>query len=168
MLARSHLDVHYSSDFAPLLYECVVTQCANDVNSAEALAQQFCNVASPSVSLSFPASGSANSSASTSASSSALCQRRLLSKYAMPLAEVTDWLAIAGPEPRTPTLVEIAMRGLDNCSRAHGLVEAMSTRTAVNLKRWARRRSWSGVDGGPSEQFGATRVRIRVSGARCR
>ena len=36
-----------SSDFAPLLYECIVTQCANDVNSAEALAQQVCTLALP-------------------------------------------------------------------------------------------------------------------------
>ncbi|KAK7691519.1 hypothetical protein QCA50_004918 [Cerrena zonata] len=67
--------------FTSSIVSCISSGCPTDLNNAEALSQQFCNIASPSVSLSFPsppptasssssASSSSGSSGSTSSSSS--------------------------------------------------------------------------------------------------
>ncbi|KAI0077238.1 hypothetical protein K474DRAFT_1707537 [Panus rudis PR-1116 ss-1] len=65
--------------FTRSLVGCISKDCPSDLSNAESLSQQFCNVASPSVSLSFSitsipsssASSSSNSASATSSSSSA-------------------------------------------------------------------------------------------------
>ncbi|EJD08257.1 uncharacterized protein FOMMEDRAFT_150995 [Fomitiporia mediterranea MF3/22] len=60
-----------SAAFTSTLVGCVTNQCPDELTTAEHLAQLFCNVASPSVSLAFPApttSGTINTSSTTTTS----------------------------------------------------------------------------------------------------
>ncbi|KAL5512519.1 hypothetical protein ACEPAG_3172 [Sanghuangporus baumii] len=61
-----------SSVFPFALVQCASDQCTSELSTAERLAQAFCKLSSPTVSLAFPApSFSANSSASLSSATSA-------------------------------------------------------------------------------------------------
>ncbi|KAF8901848.1 hypothetical protein CPB84DRAFT_1846566 [Gymnopilus junonius] len=59
-------------NFSPELSDCVFSNCPDQIPTSESLAQQFCNVASTSVSLTFPSLPvTSATSSSTSTSSSA-------------------------------------------------------------------------------------------------
>ncbi|KAJ3491473.1 hypothetical protein NLI96_g724 [Meripilus lineatus] len=55
--------------FTSGLVDCISQQCPSDLSAAESISQQFCNVASPSVSLSFPTPSLSPSSSQQSSSS---------------------------------------------------------------------------------------------------
>jgi len=59
-----------SSNFTQSLFSCVTDQCSSELTSAENLAQEFCNLQSPSVSLSFPSTSANATAASTSSGTS--------------------------------------------------------------------------------------------------
>lgn len=49
--------VHFHSQtFTSVILTCMIGMCPSELTSAEELSQRFCNIASPSVSLSFPIS----------------------------------------------------------------------------------------------------------------
>ncbi|CAL1711837.1 unnamed protein product [Somion occarium] len=56
--------------FTRSIVNCISSECPGDLTNAETLSQQFCNVASPSVSLSFPSPLPTQSSSSSPSSSS--------------------------------------------------------------------------------------------------
>ena len=58
-----------SSNFTQSLFSCVSGNCTSELSSAENLAQEFCDLQSPSVSLSFPSASTNSSGTSTSTSS---------------------------------------------------------------------------------------------------
>ncbi|KAH8110494.1 hypothetical protein DFH11DRAFT_1619986 [Phellopilus nigrolimitatus] len=58
-----------SSFFTQTLYTCVSGQCTDQLRSAENLAQEFCNLETPSSSLTFPTSTSTTASSTASGSS---------------------------------------------------------------------------------------------------
>ncbi|KAI5119298.1 hypothetical protein M0805_008213 [Coniferiporia weirii] len=59
-----------NSSFSDTLNGCVSSNCTSELTSAENLAQQFCNLETPSVSLSFPASSTSHSASGASNSTS--------------------------------------------------------------------------------------------------
>ena len=54
-----------SPAFPSLLMTCIIGQCREELSRAEDLAQQFCNLVTPPVTLSFPISGSDTSTSPT-------------------------------------------------------------------------------------------------------
>ncbi|KAJ3518453.1 hypothetical protein NMY22_g13669 [Coprinellus aureogranulatus] len=57
-------------EFVQELFRCITTDCRDDLSSSEQLAQEFCNIASSSPSLTFPAFTPTTSSTSTQPPSS--------------------------------------------------------------------------------------------------
>ncbi|KAF8959914.1 hypothetical protein BDZ97DRAFT_1922523 [Flammula alnicola] len=60
-----------NTQFTPELVDCVLASCPDQVSTTENLAQQFCNIASSSPSLSFPSVPSTTTTTSSQSSSTA-------------------------------------------------------------------------------------------------
>lgn len=61
-------DMLYRSNYTSVLVDCISGTCPTELNTAETLAQQFCNLANSSSSLSFPTPTTPTTTSSSSSS----------------------------------------------------------------------------------------------------